>query len=437
MIRVRSAMGLVLMLLAMLGGSLPACADADMEALADRTRECVAQAVDALAERDMPDGVTDIDLMERANRYETERPPVYAAALLAAYEATGEERFRELFLEISDLCVAMKQPEGGYARRAWVKRVGDDQTQSDRMTYRNSRSFKAVTVVLQAFDLTGEQRYLDSAIETAEFTLSAQHPEGAWQSDYPAPEGTYLELLMLNDLVTISSVRELMLVHGYTGDPRYMEAIRRTGQWFVDWQLEEPTPGWAQHYGRDGRPAWGRRFEPPCACSAPTIEAIDVLIDIHLLTGDERYLAPIPAAVAWLDRARTGENEWARFYELKTGRPLYAAIDDAPWLRYERDDGLYKGYAQWGRWPFERRQARWHRLEEIGREALVAEETGPPTEAELHALLESDAEWIRATCSDGGTIAGFADDPGNPNTMRANVERAARWLAAYEATGVK
>ncbi|MFP4248144.1 MAG: pectate lyase [Armatimonadota bacterium] len=423
-----------LMVLAMLSATASLSADAQMEALAHRARGCVAEVVDALVARDMPGGVADIDLMERANRYETERPPVYAATSLAAYEATGEERFRELFLEVADLCVAMKQPEGGYARRAWVKRVGAEETQSDRMTYRNSRSLKAVTVVLQAYDLTGEQRYLESAIETAEFTLAAQHPEGAWQSDYPAPEGTYLELLMLNDLVTISSVRELMLVHRYTGDPRYMEAIRRTGQWFIDWQLEEPTPGWAQHYGRDGRPAWGRRFEPPCACSAPTIEAIDVLIDIHLLTGDERYLGPIPAAVAWLDRARTGDNEWARFYELKTGRPLYAAIDDPPWLRYERDDGLYKGYAQWGSWPFERRRERWERLREIGREALLAEETGPPEAGELRRLLEDDAEWMRATCTEGGTLAGFAADPGNPNTVRSNVERASRWLAAYDAT---
>ncbi|MFO8080474.1 MAG: pectate lyase [Armatimonadota bacterium] len=426
-----------LMLLAIIASALPVSGDAEMQAQAERARDYVAEAVDALVERDMPGGVADIDRMERANRYETERPPVYAGIFKAAYEATGEERFREFFLEVADLCVAMKQPEGGYARVAYVKQVGADETHTGRMTFRNSRSLKAVQVVLNAYDLTGEQRYLDSAVETAEFTLSAQHPEGAWQSDYPAPEGSYLELLMLNDLVTISSVRELMLVHSHTGDPRYMEAIRRTGQWFIDWQLEEPTPGWAQHYGRDGRPAWGRRFEPPCACSAPTIEAIDVLIDIHLLTGDERYLAPIPAAVAWLDRARTGENQWARFYELKTGRPLYAAIDDAPWLRYERDDGLYKGYAQWGSWPFERRRARWERLQEIGREALLAAETGPPEPEELRQLLEQDAEWVHATCSEGGTLAGFADDPGNPNTLRSNVERAARWLAAYDSTAVE
>ncbi|MFW6437904.1 MAG: pectate lyase, partial [Armatimonadota bacterium] len=405
----------------------------DFDALATEARACVAAAADALAERDLPDGVAHIDRMERANLYETERPPVYAAAFLSAYRATGEERFRDLFIAVADLCVAMKQPEGGYARDAWVKHVGAEATHADRMTYRNSRSLKAVQVVLNAYDLTGEQRYLDSAIETASFTLSAQHPEGVWQSDYPAPERSYLELPMLNDQVTISSVRELMLLYGHIRDPRYLEAIRRTGQWFIDWQLDEPTPGWAQHYGWDRKPAWGRRFEPPSACSAPSIEAIDVLIDIHLLTGDEHYLSPIPAVVAWLDRARTGENEWARFYEVKTGRPLYTAIDAAPWLRYTRDEGLYKGYAQWGSWPFERRRARWERLQAIGREALIAEETAAPTEEQLQARLEQDARWMHDTCAEGGTLAGFAADPGNPNTLRQNMERAERWLASYDA----
>ncbi|MFW6157047.1 MAG: pectate lyase, partial [Armatimonadota bacterium] len=227
------------------------CAAEDMSVLAGQARQTVAAAVDALGARDMPDGVAHIDEMERANRYETERPPVYAAIFMSAYEATGEQRFRDLFLAVADLCVAMKQPEGGYARVAYVKEAGAEQARTGRMTFRNSRSLKAVRVILEASELTGDPRYLDSAIETAEFTLSAQHPEGAWHSDYPAPPRTYLELPMLNDHVTLSSVRELMLVYRYTEDPRYMEGIRRTGQWFIDWQLDEPTPGWAQHYGWD------------------------------------------------------------------------------------------------------------------------------------------------------------------------------------------
>ncbi|MEA3400904.1 MAG: pectate lyase [Armatimonadota bacterium] len=394
--------------------------------------EALVAAVDALAARDMPDGVADIDRMTEANLYETERPPVYAAIFASTYDATGEERFLHRFLAVADLCVAMKQPEGGYSRVAFRKRVDAQETQTGRMTFRNSRSFKAQRVVLQAFDYTGDQRYLRSALETAQFTLSAQHPDGAWHSDYPAPPRSYLELPMLNDRVTISSVRELMLVYEHSADPRYLQAIRRTGQWLIDHQLHEPTPGWAQHYDFDDRPAWGRRFEPPCACSAPSIEVIDVLIDIHLLTGDARYLQPIPAAVAWLNRARTGPNEWARFYEVKTGRPLYAATEHEPWLRYERDDELYGGYAQWGSWPFETRRARWQRLQEIGRLALIAEEAAPMSADEARQVVEAEEEYVREVSAPDGFLGAWPQQQGKVPHLVGHVQRVARYLRAVQ-----
>jgi len=407
------------------------------EEVAAQAAARLAAAVDALAARDMPDGVADIDRMVEANLYETERPPVYAGIFAAAYDATGEERFLHHFLAVADLCVAMKQRQGGYGRRAFRKRADATDTQPDAMTFRNARSLKAVTVVLQAYHYTGERQYLDSALATAEFTLSAQHPEGAWHSDYPAPSPSYLELPMINDQVTISSVRELMLVHEHSPDQRYLDAIERTGQWFIDWQLPEPTPGWAQQYSWDRKPAWGRRFEPPAACSAPSMEIIDVLIDIHLLTGDERFVGPIPAAVAWLDRARTGPHEWARFYEMKTGRPLYTSIDHVPWLRYTRDDELYAGYAQWGSWSFETRRARWERLQEIGREALIAEEAAPLSTEQAAALVGREEDWVREVCAPDGALAAWADDPGKVTALTGPVRRVANYLLAAETLRVE
>jgi hypothetical protein len=40
-------------------------------------------------------------------------------------------------------------------------------------------------------------------------------------------------------------------------------------------------------------------------------------------TGDEKYLAPIPSAIAWLGRSRLPDGQFARFYELRSNRPLF------------------------------------------------------------------------------------------------------------------
>jgi hypothetical protein len=159
---------------------------------------------------------------------------------------------------------------------------------------------------------------------------------------------------------------------------------------------------------------------------------IGVLIDIHLLTGDERFLSPIPAVVAWLDRARTGPSEWARFYEIGTGRPLYSSIDHVPWLRYTRDDELYPGYAQWGSWSFATHRARWKRLQEIGREALAAEEAAPLSPEQAAALIEREEQWVREVCAPDGALSAWADEPGKVTALAGLARRVAGYLLAAQ-----
>ena len=55
-----------------------------------------------------------------------------------------------------------------------------------------------------------------------------------------------------------------------------------------------------------------------------------------MLTGDKRFLEPIPAAVAWYRRSQIDATRWARFYELRTNRPLYFTKDYK--LVYTDDD---------------------------------------------------------------------------------------------------
>ena len=49
------------------------------------------------------------------------------------------------------------------------------------------------------------------------------------------------------------------------------------------------------------------------------------LIVLFHETGDPRFLSPIPAALEYLRRSTLPDGSLARFYELKTNRPLYFA----------------------------------------------------------------------------------------------------------------
>jgi hypothetical protein len=92
-------------------------------------------------------------------------------------------------------------------------------------------------------------------------------------------------------------------------------------------QLPEPQCGWAQQYDERMQPTWARAFEPPAVATRETTGAIRALIAVFEATGDRRYLEPIPAALAWLERSRIGPDRWPRFLELATNRPIYGDRD--------------------------------------------------------------------------------------------------------------
>ncbi len=179
--------------------------------------------------------------------------------------------------------------------------------------------------------------------------LAAQYPNGAWPQRFegPAP-GTntapirparlpdsvghhpgnrYYAHYTLNDHVHADAIRTLLAIWRATGDAECLAAARRAGEFLILAQLPEPQPAWAQQYNFDMEPAWARAFEPPAVCTAESVGAIRALMRLHEATGDQRFLAPIPAAIAWFERSAIGSNRWARFYELRTNRPIYGDRD--------------------------------------------------------------------------------------------------------------
>ncbi len=392
--------------------------DADLRSQAARA---VRAAVDALAEPEVAQG--------RFHATAWGPAQTHIAIYLAAHEVTGEPKYLDYARVPADWLVAARQPSGGYAHSPFIHDLGSAETFPAQVTFRDARDRSAIQAILAVHDATGDASYLQAARATADFLLEAQLECGAWPSVWPPPERSWLGLPMLNDYVTISQTRTLMAVHRRSGDERYLDGIRRAGDFFVQWQLPEPAPGWAQQYCFDGRPAWGRVFEPPSVCGLPSAHAIGLLIDIHLLTGDPRYLGPIPAALAWLQRAHTGPREWARFHEPYTGRPIYARSQTEPQISYARDV-LYPGYAQFGDWGVDGFAARWRRLQELGREGLIAAESAPPSADELRRSIADLGPRVRDLIAPDGTLGGYPANGVDPGTLAGAVSQVTRYFEA-------
>ncbi|HSK09606.1 MAG TPA: hypothetical protein VK911_08515 [Vicinamibacterales bacterium] len=95
--------------------------------------------------------------------------------------------------------------------------------------------------------------------------------------------------------------------------------------------MQQPAPqaGWALQYTVDLKPSGARTYESKALVTHTTAANIDLLIRFYRLTGDTKFLARVPEAIAWLESlalppgvAPAGRTH-PTFVEIGTNKPLY------------------------------------------------------------------------------------------------------------------
>jgi PelA/Pel-15E family pectate lyase len=310
--------------------------------------------------------------------------PAVGEAFLRAYRATGDQRYLEA-ARAAARALAWGQLETG----GWDYRIDFDEEQSRRWYFRRDQGKLTPEEAARrrntsTFDDDNSQsalRFLmgvcretkDAEIQEAldyglAFLLKAQYPNGAWPQRYPPPKSGYGSYYTFNDDTIRDCVRTALAAHRHTGRAEFLDAAKRAGDFILKAQQPEPQPVWAQQYDHDMKPAWARKFEPPSVCSSESVGVMRTLIDLYIETGEERFLAPIPRALAWFERSQIAPNRWARFYELGTNRPLYFT------KKYElvyTDHDLPTHYSFQGEFGVRRFIATYEEVKKKGREAIL------------------------------------------------------------------
>ena len=317
---------------------------------------------------------------ETPHRVEVQREgtPIVGMAYLDAYEATGDRYYLEAAQDVANLLVRGQLCSGG-----WDYFIEFDPGKRGQFGYRADRECdgplaaeaKGVTNlddnVTQAclrllMRVDRDLEFKDAKIhEAARFALDslikAQYANGAWPQRYsrfPDPKGfpvkrasypeswprdwpgsNYYSHYTFNDNSIVDAIDALLEAARVYNEPRYRAAAERGGDFILLAQMPEPQPGWAQQYDRDMHPAWARRFEPPSVTGGESQSVMKMLVVLYRETGNRKYLEPLPRALAYYKRSILPEVEnpseirrracpkgtscLARFYELRTNRPLY------------------------------------------------------------------------------------------------------------------
>jgi hypothetical protein len=316
-------------------------------------------------------------------------------------------------------------PQGDAGWHVWIKH----QNKNNYATFDDDVS-QAATRLLVRVDhaLSGKDAEIK---EAADFALSAiiatQYPAGGWSANwdtwpssppplakYPIKPGSYpadwprkwpkdfTGCYVLNDNTHATLMSTLLLAWQLRGDSKYLAAAKRGGDFLITAQMPDPQPAWAQQYDADVHPSWSRAFEPSAICGRESQSAMWALLKLAAATGDKKYLAPLPRALAYLRKSLVPNGQIARYYELQTNQPLY----------FERGEGgkgfilTYsdkKASSNYG-WKWD---SELDTIESFGKKISRGEKvifprtekerwSSPPTEADIATILKEqkpDGSW--------------------------------------------
>ncbi|MFQ6132422.1 MAG: pectate lyase [Armatimonadota bacterium] len=373
--------------------------------------------------------------------------PSVGFAYLRAYETTKDVRYLEAAKGAAEALIWGQLQSGG-----WDYRVDFDQRASRRWYYRrdvgrisaeeaakrrnysvfDDNTTQSALRLLMAVDEATEFQdpYHEAAIYGLDFMLRSQFDNGAWPQCFPLPKG-YSSYYTFNDNAINDCVQVMLDAYHTYGKQEYLDSARKGGDFIILSQGQPPQAGWAQQYDHELKPAWARWFEPPAMCSAVTSRNIGTLLTLYLETGEDKYLEPIPAAVEWLDQSKIGDDEWARFYEPGTNKPLYVNLDRE--VVYEFVN-IRPGYSWKGSYGVAGVVSRWQTITEMGRQRYLAQQNRQPSQRQRLARargLEPQVRSIIESLDEKGRW--LTDGKIETQTFITNLQRLSEYLGLLNA----
>lgn len=302
--------------------------------------------------------------------------PTVGMAFLEAFHATGDKVHLEAAQEAAKALLYGQVKSGG-----WTYCVDFNPLGKRVAMYRNGKgggknysvlddnTTQAALCFLMRMDkaLSFKNEEIHDAVQIAlDALLKAQFPNGAFPQVWKAPverhpvlkatypeydwrtEGrikNYWDLYTLNDNLAGDVAQVFIEAQEIYKDKKYRAALERLGNFLILAQMPNPQPAWAQQYNYKLQPVWARKFEPPAITGGESHDVMRALMKIYRATGDARYLAPIPKALKYLKSSLLPDGKLARYYELKTNKPLYMKRRGKVYTLTYDDSDLPKHYA--------------------------------------------------------------------------------------------
>lgn len=275
---------------------------------------------------------------------------------LDAYHATGDEYYYRAAEQVASAIIWGQHPSGGWnyvvdfagdrSLRDWYATVGRNAWRLEEFqhyygnaTFDDEVTSDAAKFLLRLYVEKHDPRFKPALDKAIQFVVDSQYPIGAWPQRFPLNQEfskhgrpDYSAFFTFNDDVAAQNVYFLIFCYEVLGEQRLLDPITRGMNFFLAAQQGPPQPGWALQYTPDVRPAGARSYEPLALATHTTASNIGHMITFYEMTGDSKFIARVPDALAWLESKRLPNPANAAsdqrtlvptFIELGSDKPLY------------------------------------------------------------------------------------------------------------------
>ncbi len=282
--------------------------------------------------------------------------PTVGEGLLEAWLTCGDPTLRSAAVDAGHHLVNGQLLSGGWdyrietdpaKRKTYAYRIAGNPEGRNRTTLDDNTTQSALRFLMHLDRALGyRDKQVHFAVEYAlDALIKAQFPNGAWPQRYEEfpdakkfpvrkasyqakwsrtfPQQRYYSFYTFNDNSIADVVKTMIEAREIYGKLKYQVAAEKAGDFILLAQMPDPQPAWAQQYDLQMHPAWARKFEPPSVCGGESQGVMRTLIFLYRKTGREDFLEAVSRALKYLKASEISQGRLARFYELKTNRPLY------------------------------------------------------------------------------------------------------------------
>ncbi len=230
---------------------------------------------------------------------------------------------------------SLKEWHATIGKNAW--RLEEFQHYYGNATFDDNVSSDAASFLLRIYLVKLDPVYRPALERAIQFVLDSQYPLGGWPQRYPLryefshhglPD--YTSFYTFNDDVVWQNVRFLINCYMFLGQERFLAPIQRGLNFYLLAQQGAPNAGWAQQYTLDLKPAGARTYEPRALLPEFAAQHVELLLAFYRLTGESKFLARIPEALAWLESCRLpdamtagGRFTHPTFVDPETNAPVF------------------------------------------------------------------------------------------------------------------